>query len=130
MRDLLTVTKFTMKEMIKRKSFVISTLIILILIVIGFNIPNILKSVFGEETKDKLLIVDSQNIFEGALESLKSMDLNYDILIENKSYEQIKESIENKEIDSAIIVEKQNDDVKIRYIVENTNNFVITSIKK
>lgn len=121
MRDLLTVTKFTMKEMIKRKSFVISTLIILILIVIGFNIPNILKSVFGEETKDKLLIVDSQNIFEGALESLKSMDLNYDILIENKSYEQIKESIENKEIDSAIIVEKQNDDVKIRYIVENTN---------
>ena len=121
MRDLLTVTKFTMKEMLKRKSFVISTLIILILIVIGFNIPNILKSVFGEETKDKLLIVDSQNIFEGALESLKSMDLNYDILIENKSYEQIKESIENKEIDSAIIVEKQNDDVKIRYIVENTN---------
>ena len=121
MRDLLTVTKFTMKEMIKRKSFVISTLIILILIVIGFNIPNILKSVFGEETKDKLLIVDSQNIFEGALESLKNMDLNYDIIIENKSYEQIKESIENKEIDSAIIVEKQNDDVKIRYIVENTN---------
>ena len=121
MRDLLTVTKFTMKEMIKRKSFVISTLIILILIVIGFNIPNILKSAFGEETKDKLLIVDSQNIFEGALESLKNMDLNYDILIENKSYEQIKDSIENKEIDSAIIVEKQDDDVKIRYIVENTN---------
>ena len=121
MRDLLTVTKFTMKEMLKRKSFVISTLIILILIVIGFNIPNILKSAFGEETKDKLLIVDSQNIFEGALESLKNMDLNYDILIENKSYEQIKDSIENKEIDSAIIVEKQNDDVKIRYIVENTN---------
>ena len=34
MRDIITVMKFTIKDMIKRKSFIISTLIILILIVI------------------------------------------------------------------------------------------------
>ena len=45
MRDILTVMKFTMKDMIKRKSFIISTLIILILIVLGFNVPKFLKSI-------------------------------------------------------------------------------------
>ena len=45
MRDILTVMKFTIKDMVKRKSFIISTLIILLLIVIGFNIPNIIKSI-------------------------------------------------------------------------------------
>ena len=39
MKDLKTVMLFTMKEMAKRKSFIISTLIIMILIVIGFNVP-------------------------------------------------------------------------------------------
>ena len=47
MKDIFIVTKFTMKDMIKRKSFIISTLIILALIVIGFNIPNIIKMFNG-----------------------------------------------------------------------------------
>lgn len=121
MRDLYTVMKFTMKDMLNRKSFIISTLIILILIVIGFNIPNLLKSMSGEKKKDTLLISDSQNIFEGGLESLKNIDLNYDVQIENKTFDEIKQLIENKEINEAIIVEKNNNDIKIKYIVENAN---------
>ena len=121
MKDLITVIKFTMKDMIKRKSFVISTLIILVLIVIGFNVPNILKSIKGEDTQEKLVIVDSQNIFEGSLESLKNLDLGYEIQIENINYDEIKEKIENEEIETAIIVEPQEQNIKIRYIVKNTN---------
>ena len=121
MKDLITVIKFTMSEMIKRKSFVISTFIILVLIVIGFNIPNILKSIKGEDTQEKLLVVDSQNVFEGTLENLKNMDLDYEVQIENSNYDEIKEKIENEEISSAIIIEKQDENVKIRYIVENMN---------
>lgn len=121
MTDILTVMKFTIKEMVKRKSFIISTIIILVLIIIGFNIPNILSSISGEDTKTKLLIVDTENIFEGNLELLKQADLGYDIQIGNDSFDEIKQKIENKEIDSAIIIEKQNENIKIRYIVENTN---------
>ena len=36
MKDLKTVINFTMKEMFKRKSFIVSTIVILVLIVIGF----------------------------------------------------------------------------------------------
>ena len=120
MKDLLVVMKFTMKDMIKRKSFIISTIIFLIMIVVGFNIPNILKSINGEDTSNKLVIVDEGNIFEGSLESLKNADTGYEIEISNVKYEEIKEKINNDEIESAIIVEKTNNNVKIIYIVKNT----------
>ena len=125
MKDLITVIKFTMKDMAKRKSFIISTIIILVLIVIGFNVPNIIKSINGENSKDKLLIVDNQNIFEGSLEALRQTNLDYEIEISSPSDklsdEQIKAKIQNEEIESAIIVEPQDTNVKIRYIVKNTN---------
>jgi ABC-type Na+ efflux pump permease subunit len=95
MKDILTVMKFTIKDMVKRKSFIISTLIILALIVVGFNIPNIIKSMSGDNTGDKLLIVDNENIFEGNLELLKQMDLGYEIEIGPATFEEIKEKIED-----------------------------------
>ena len=119
MRDILIVMKFTIKDMVKRKSFLISTLIILLLIIIGFNIPNIIDSINGEDTADKILIVDNQNIFEGNLELLKQMNLNFDIEIKQASYDEIKQQIENDKIYGAIIIEKQEENVKIRYIVES-----------
>lgn len=124
MKDLKTVIEFTMKEMVKRKSFIVSTIIILILIVIGFNVPNIINAFRGdsEDTqKDKLLIIDTENIFEGTLNSLNNMELGYEAntTSENISFEKIKEKIENKEIDEAIIIEKNQQNYKIRYIVED-----------
>ena len=121
MRDILTVMKFTMKDMIKRKSFIISTLIILILIVLGFNVPKFLKSIKQDNTGNKLLIVDNQSVFEGTLETLKEANLGYDIQIENLDYEKVKEKIENENIESAIIVEPNEQNIKIRYLVKNIN---------
>lgn len=75
MKDLLVVMSFTIKDMVKRKSFIISTLIILLLIVLGFNIPNIISAIAGEGdtlSQDKILIVDSENIFGRKLRELKS----------------------------------------------------------
>ena len=120
MKDILTVMKFTIKDMVRRKSFIISTLIILVLIVIGFNVPNIIKSIKGESTGDKLLIVDNDNIFEGNLELLKQADLGYEVEIQNATFDEIKEKIETEKISEAIMIEKQENNVKIRYIVEST----------
>ena len=109
MRDILTVMKFTIKDMIRRKSFIISTLIILLIIVIGMNVPNIMNSLQGEDLGEKIFIVDNENIFEGNLEQLKQADLGYDIQIGNATFDEIKQKIENEEIDSAIMIEKQTD---------------------
>lgn len=122
MKDLGTVISFTIKDMVKRKSFVISTIIILVLIVIGFNIPNIIKTIKGEDTQNKLVILDKQNIFEGSLETLKDMNLEYEIDIKtNGNEEQIKEKIDSEEIKSAILIDKEDDNINISYIVKNTN---------
>jgi len=120
MNNIFTVMKFTMTEMIKRKSFIISTIIMLVLIVVGFNVPNILKKIEGDSVKSRILIVDKDNIFEGNLETLKQADLGEEVLINNNvTFDEIKNKIEEEVIDSAIVIEKQDDNVKIRYIVEN-----------
>lgn len=122
MRDILTVMKFTIKDMVKRKSFIISTLIILVLIVIGFNVPNVIKSIKGDNAGDKFLIVDNKNVFEGTLENLKQMDLGYEFEITNNDlkFEDIKQKIEDEEINGAIIINPENEKIKISYIVKNT----------
>ena len=128
MRDLKIVTIFTMKEMLKRKSFIVTTIMILLLIIIGFNIPNIInffnKGNNQNDGSSKLLIVDSKNIFEGTLENLNNMNLGYKVEISNEelSFEDIKNKIENKEIDNAIIIEQNTENLnsyRLRYIVEN-----------
>ena len=120
MNDIFTVMKFTMKDMLKRKSFIISTIIILVMIVIGFNIPNLMKSIkSGNENleKEKVLVVDTDTIYE---DKLKNLELeNLEIILSDDSIDKIKEKILNKEIDSGVIINKTDESIKMTYIVEN-----------
>ena len=124
MKDLFTVAKFTVKDMVKRKSFIISNLIILLIIVLAFNIPNILNAIRGEDagtSKTKILIIDENNIFEGTLEQINNMELDYDAIITNDAvkFEDIKQKIENEEIEEAIKITEKDGQINIEYIVEN-----------
>ncbi len=123
MNSLFTVISYTMKDMLKRKSFIISTIIILLLIVVGFNIPNIISSFGGDDYKEKLLIVDSENIFEGNLNMLNELNLGYEVSVQNIEKDAIKDKIENEDIDSAIILEKVDNNIKMNYIVEDASMF-------
>lgn len=120
MKDLFIVAKFTMKDMLKRKSFIVSTIIILILIIVGFNVPKILKSIKGDtDGTSKILIVDENNVFEGNLEMLNNMDLGYEFDIQNATYEKIKEEIEAGDIEAAIQIQETDGKINIKYMVEN-----------
>ena len=94
------------------------------IIVILFNVPRILKIVNGENTtsnETKMLIVDNQNIFEGTLEQLNNMELGYEITTtkEEITFENIKEKINNKEIEEAILIKNNNGIINMEYIVKN-----------
>ena len=124
MKNLKTVMAFTIKDMVKRKSFIISSIIIILIIVIGFNVPNLLKQFSGDSSSsgnDRLLVVDSTNLFEESLDQLNNMDLGYEVSTtnENLTFDDIKEKIDNDEIDEAILVEKNNETYKLRYIVKD-----------
>ena len=113
MRDTITVMKFTAKDMVKRKSFIISTIIILAMIVIGFNIPNIIKKLKSND-QEKIIIVDKNNIFEG-----KIQNDDIEIIIEDNTIDQIKEKIKTGEIEYGIIIEKQDNNINLTYVLEN-----------
>ena len=124
MKGLVNVASFTIKDMIKRKSFIVSNIIILLLIVLAFNVPNILDAVSGDnpvEEGTKILIVDADNVFEGSLSMIRDMETGYnaEITNENVNFEQIKEKIENDEIKEAIVVKEENGKINLEYIVEN-----------
>ncbi len=124
MKDLFTVASFTIKDMIKRKSFIISNLIILAIIVLLFNVPNILNAIMGDNTSSqntKILIVDEDNIFEGTLEQINQMDIGYEATIatETITFDEIKQKIDNNEIDDALVITKKDGQINMQYIVEN-----------
>lgn len=119
-KDIWTVAKFTMKDMVNRKSFRISTIIILVLIVIGFNIPNFINSINGGDFSETILISDPENVFDGQLETLNTLDPNYKYEPTDDSFDEIKSKLESGDANSAITIDKTSDNVKITYITENT----------
>ena len=114
MHDTITVMKFTARDMIKRKSFIISTIIILAMIVIGFNVPKIIKSF--NKGPEKIIIVDKNNIFE---KRITPIDKDTEIILENYSIEEIKDQIKNKEIEYGIIINKNDNIINLTYVLEN-----------
>jgi len=125
LKDLFTVATFTIKDMIKRKSFIISNIIILVLIVIGFNVPNIINAIKGDSNDEgiatKILIVDSENVFEGSVGLINNMELGYEAEISNEevSFDKIKERIENEEIEEALVITTKDGKINLEYIVNN-----------
>lgn len=117
--DIWTVAKFTMRDMVNRKSFRISTIIILILIVIGFNIPRVITSLTGGNFDDTVLISDPENIYNGQLESLGQTDLKYKFEFQNTNFDDIKTKIDNGEINAAVMISKTENTVNLEYIVDN-----------
>lgn len=119
-KDIFTVAKFTMRDMIGRKSFRISTLIILILIVVGFNVPSFIQN-FSNPDNNTILFVDHDNIFSSSLNTLsENSELGYQVEISTDNDETIRQQIDNDEINSAFIIEKTDAEPRIRYIVKNT----------
>ncbi len=130
MKNLKTVIGFSIKEMVTKKSFIISTVIIIALIVIAFNIPNALKSFSDEDTSlGRILIIDEDDVYEGNLKSLETVESDYEFKIADKKYkyEDIKDQIEYGRISSCIIITKNKDKINLEYIVESLNTFAGTA---
>ena len=110
MRDLFTVASFTIKEMVKKKSFIVSNIIFLVIILVGTNVPRLLESLNGKSEGKKVLIVDSKNVFEGSLETLNTEDSIYDLSITNDSYDKdkIKSVLENGDYEEVIVLDVDN----------------------
>lgn len=121
MKNLWIVASFTIKEALKRKSLIISTIVILLFIVVGFNVPKIVKLFGGDPFDEKVLVIDEGNLFEGTITNLNEVpDLGYTFEVTNEKLneEQIKAKLED-DFDTCIKFYKSGNNVKMEYIVEN-----------
>lgn len=123
MRDILIVTKFTLIEALKKKAFIVSTIIMILMIILASAFTKIIPKLADSNEKDKILIVDNDNIFENKLNTMNELGLNNEFIIakEKTSLADVKTKIKNKDIKKGIIISKVEGKIKIEYVVENTS---------
>lgn len=123
MKDILIVTKFTLIEALKKKAFIVSTIIMILMIILASAFTKIIPKLADSNEKDKILIVDNDNIFENQLNTMNELGLNNEFIIakEKTSLADVKTKIKNKDIKKGIIISKAEGKIKIEYVVENTS---------
>ncbi len=125
MKDIFTVAKFTIKDMLSRKSFRNSTIFILLLIVLGFNVPNIINGVTGGEglDNDTILIVDREHLLgKYSQENEQNTSEGEPQVWTQLSDEEIREKILNGDASAALVITKgsrNNNNINMQYIVKN-----------
>lgn len=122
LKDIFIVMKFTIRDMLKRRSFIISTIIILVLIVLGFNIPNILTAIdggSGELFTTELLIADRDQVLGDDIKQLQELELPYKLEATELSDDEIATQINDDEVQGALILTKNDNQLNFQYIVKN-----------
>lgn len=126
MKSLFTIVKFTAKEYIKKKSFIVVNAIMILIIVALCNVPNLINAFGSGEGDDKLKvqIVDNENILNASSEMFNEIGLDYDIeYFNNKQLEDVKKAISDEEIDIAIALKKVDNTVAFDFIVKKDDAF-------
>lgn len=132
MNGFLTVFSYTIKENVKKKSFIISTLIILILTVVVMAVPAIMtsfdnKSEKGEAgngdtsnpNKGVVYIIDSKGIFKNDLPILTKAFSGYSFIYEEESrLENLKEEAKKEKSKTIIVINEKDGLTSFEYYVE------------
>lgn len=120
---MINVIKFTFKELIKNKSYKLTTLFLVAITIIAFNIPNI-SNYFNKSNKtntDKNKIVNKQKVY--IYDEFKVLnDINNDL---NK-HPVYKFEIKNEKADLNKLSKNVNDKKEVIYIVKEVKNYNIT----
>ena len=120
---MINVIKFTFKELIKNKSYKLTTLFLVAITIIAFNIPNI-SNYFNKSNKtntDKNKIVNKQKVY--IYDEFKLLnDINNDL---NK-HPVYKFEIKNEKADLNELSKNVNDKKEVIYIVKEVKNYNIT----
>ena len=111
MKDMFTVLKYTIKENVTKKAFIITTIILMTMIILICNIPNIIKLFEDEEAiieNSKFVVIDSENLVGEELRSLVEVGktMYMDIEIQNSPSNEITERIRNNELNGMIEILK------------------------
>lgn len=117
MKNLFTVMQFTIKEAVQKKSFIITNIILIILIVLCFNISNIINIFSSEDNNKEIVFIDENNIIlDSGLDKLDE----YKVTIDNETpIEELATRVEEGQISSIVKLKSENNVISFDYIVKN-----------
>ena len=107
-------SRFTIKDMVKRKSFIVTNIIFLAVILVGTNIPRIMESFSKDDELSRLLLVDEGNILGDYLSGLEdNKDFGYDIKVMSGKYNKsdAQKALDNDEYDEVLSFRLDNNTV-------------------
>ncbi len=127
MKDLFTVFKFEFIGLLKKKAFIVSTILICFALVVGMFIPTIRDTFFSSSAEDDIVIDES---FEGSDKTYGYIDMNNNIaniedlkqnfvigeLEEVSSVDELEEKVNSEEFEAGYIILEP---TKYNYIVKN-----------
>lgn len=121
MKNIITIIKFTIYELLHKKAFWITNIFIFVLILLGTNITNII-SLFEDDETSKVLLVDSLNIYENNLSYINEYGFDYEYVVENNSYteEHLFEVIENETYEFVIVINSSENKIEYKVISEDS----------
>jgi ABC-2 type transport system permease protein len=136
MKEFLTVLGYTFKENSRKKAFIISTAITLILTVLIISMPAIIKSFDNpeknetqnsdtnkEEPKGIVYVVDSNDILKGNLDKLDKAFLDYEFKSETSdNIETLKNKIKEDEKNALLIFNEKDGVPTFDYLVKQSGN--------
>lgn len=129
MKNMFIVMNYTIKENIRKKTFKVTNAIILSLIVILFNIPNIINAFSNNndgnntDTEEKILVVDKSNIFKNKLEDL-TIPNSYIFDTDNEtSMEDLKKDLEESKFKAILVINENENIVSTDYIFRKEDKY-------
>jgi ABC-2 type transport system permease protein len=132
MRNFLIVLKYTILENARKKTFIITNVILVLLTILLFNINNIADAFSSDNTNNntssdikKIAIVDDSNLYSQYLNNYKIPSTNYTLVkTDIKKNNDLKEEIKNNKIDAAVIIDTEKGLPTFKYLVKDENNML------
>ncbi|MBU3112861.1 ABC transporter permease [Clostridium lacusfryxellense] len=135
MKGFFTVLAYTFKENSRKKSFIISTIITLILTIALVSMPAIIKSFDKADTnkseqgsksgenKGLIFVIDSKNILDGNINKLSSAFKEYKFKSETDvNIVNLKNKVKNEKNNTLIILDEKNGVPTFNYIVKQAGD--------
>ncbi len=124
MKDFFIVLRFEFLNLLKNRAFIISSIIICMLLIIGLSVPTIMDAFSSSDVEDTGVEVEGEGMEfgfinkDGSLSNIEALKENFVLgeLNEYKNEEDMEDSISSGEIAAGYIIESP---WKYQYIVEN-----------
>lgn len=133
MRNFYLVLKYTFLENLNKKMFKISTIILVLLTILIFNIPNIEKifnkTASPDNISNNIIVYDEKHIYDEYLDNYAIPETNYKIIKEkDKNINELKEEIKKDKIAGIIFIKEEKDTLTFDYIIKKASKSIDISI--